>query len=245
MKIFIINPDYGITQEQIDYRCDILSNYVGEDVRLHMECLTQSYIEIDSALDAALAAPEIISMALSAQKQGFDAVVLYCFSDPAIDACREILSIPVIGAGQAACLLAPALGRQAGLLLADAQRLPEKKLFIEQCGIASSRISAIEGLNVQGINIWQQRELAFELLQQAGHKMLQKNNVQLLILGCLSFLGMAPALSKSLQVPVIDPAIAAVSLAESLVRQNLFTSRKAYPSPPSRKRSWNDGQINL
>ena len=58
MKIFIINPDYGVTPEQLATRCRLLSAHVGPDVELTMECLTQNKIEIDSALDVALAAPE-------------------------------------------------------------------------------------------------------------------------------------------------------------------------------------------
>ena len=58
MKIFIINPDFGVTPEQMAARCHLLSVHVGPDVELHMECLVENHIEIDSALDAALAAPE-------------------------------------------------------------------------------------------------------------------------------------------------------------------------------------------
>lgn len=243
MKIFIINPDYGVTAEQIEQRCNILQRYVSKDVELYMECLTNNHIEIDSALDAALAAPEIITMAQKAQQCGFDAVVLYCFSDPAIDACRELLSIPVIGAGQAACLQAPLISRQTGLLLANTSRLAEKQLYIEQCGIAPSRISAIGGIDESGINIWQQRELALELLVKAGERMLLEHKVQALILGCLSFLGLGQPLSKRLGIPVIDPAIAAVATAEAVVKQGLYTSRKAYPKPPERKRTWSGGEL--
>lgn len=243
MKIFIINPDYGVTKEQMAHRCSILQNYVGNDVELYMECLTKNHIEIDSALDAALAAPEIISMACKAQQQGFDAVVLYCFSDPAIDACRELLAIPIIGAGQAACLQAPLISRQSGLLLANTGRLAEKQLYVEQCGVALGRISAIGGIDEAGIDFWQQRELTLELLAKAGKQLMAKHNVQALILGCLSFLGLAGPLSKRLGVPVIDPAIAAVTAAEAIVKQGLCTSRKAYPQPPERKRMWSGGEL--
>lgn len=243
MKIFIVNPDYGVTAEQIAHRCGILQKYVGNDVELHMECLTKNKIEIDSALDAVLAAPEIISMAYKAQQNGFDAVVIYCFSDPAIDACRELLSIPVIGAGQAACLQAPLISRQTGLLLANCRRFAEKKLYIEQCGVAPARISAIGGIDVSDIDFWHQRDITLELLAKAGEQLITEYKVQALILGCLSFLGLAGPLSQRLGVPVIDPAITSVSVAESIVKQGLYTSRKAYPQPPKRKRVWSGGKL--
>lgn len=243
MKIFIINPDYGVTPEQMAARCHLLSAHVGPDTKLHMECLVENHIEIDSALDAALAAPEIIKMAVRAEREGYDAIVLYCFSDPALAACREAVKIPVIGGGQASLLLAPVVGRQAGLLLADDSRRAEKQLFIEGCGINPSRIAAIGGINGRGINFWAERERTLELLAQAGAKLLAESGVQVLILGCLSFLGLAQPLSERLGVPVIDSAVAPVSLAESVVRQGLMTSRKAYPAPPARERSWAAGKL--
>lgn len=41
MKIFIINPDFGVTPEQMAARCHLLSAHVGPDVELHMECLVR------------------------------------------------------------------------------------------------------------------------------------------------------------------------------------------------------------
>lgn len=243
MKIFIINPDFGVTPEQMAARCHLLSAHVGPDVELHMECLVENHIEIDSALDAALAAPEIIKMAVRAESEGYDAVVLYCFSDPAVDACREIVSIPVVGGGQASCLLAPLVGRQAGLLLADTARYAEKQLFVAQCGVDPARIAAIGGIEARGVDLWAEREHVLDLLTEAGIELLAAGKVQVLLLGCLSFLGLAHPLSERLGVPVVDPAVAPVALAECLVRQGLKTSRRAYPAPPLRKRTWQSGQL--
>ena len=243
MKIFIINPDFGMSNAELEQRSAILKNFVSPDVELYMECLTQNKIEIDSALDVALAAPEIITMAVRAEAEGYDAVVLYCFSDPAVDACRELLHIPVIGGGQAACLLAPFIGRQAGLLLADGARYGEKKLFIDTCGVAPSRIPAIGAIAKHEGSLWENREEVLRNLQSAGQKLIEEQQVQVLILGCLSFLGLEEKLSSLLQVPVISPAISAVSMAEALVRQKLLTSRKAYPTPPLRQRKWQGGML--
>lgn len=75
--------------------------------------------------------------------------------------------------------------------------------------------------------------------------MIKKDGVQVIILGCLSLLGLAEPLSKRLQAPVIDSARAAVSMAESLVRQRLFTSKEAYATPPAGERSWSVGRIRI
>lgn len=229
MKILIINPDYGMTQEEMSLRCRILEEYTAPDTQLAMVCPQSSGVELNSALDVVLAAPEIVQLAADGQNAGFDAVVLYCFSDPVIDACREALRIPVIGGAQASCLAALNVCRSFGVILADEARLPEKKLFLRTLGVSPERIGQIAAVNLNGISPWADRETTFKKLLAYGQKMMRETHTEAIVLGCLSFLGLAEPLSRVLGIPVIDPAVAAVTTAESIVRQRLFTSKVSYP----------------
>ncbi len=229
MKILIINPDYGMTQEEMSLRCRILEEYTAPDTQLAMVCPQNSEVELNSALDVVLAAPEIVQLAADGQNAGFDAVVLYCFSDPVIDACREALRIPVIGGAQASCLAALNVCRSFGVILADEARLPEKKLFLRTLGVSPERIGQIAAVNLNGISPWADRETTFKKLLACGQKMMRETHTEAIVLGCLSFLGLAEPLSRVLGIPVIDPAVAAVTTAESIVRQRLFTSKVSYP----------------
>lgn len=229
MKILIINPDYGMTQEEMALRCRILEEYTAPDTQLAMVCPQSSGVELNSALDVVLAAPEIVQLAADGQNAGFDAVVLYCFSDPVIDACREALRIPVIGGAQASCLAALNVCRSFGVILADEARLPEKKLFLHTLGVSPERIGQIAAVNLNGISPWADRETTFKKLLACGQKMMRETHTEAIVLGCLSFLGLAEPLSRVLGIPVIDPAVAAVTTAESIVRQRLFTSKISYP----------------
>lgn len=229
MKILIINPDYGMTQEEMALRCRILEEYTAPDTQLAMVCPQSSGVELNSALDVVLAAPEIVQLAADGQNAGFDAVVLYCFSDPVIDACREALRIPVIGGAQASCLAALNVCRSFGVILADEARLPEKKLFLRTLGVSPERIGQTAAVNLNGISPWADRETTFKKLLACGQKMMRETHTEAIVLGCLSFLGLAEPLSRVLGIPVIDPAVAAVTTAESIVRQRLFTSKVSYP----------------
>ncbi len=60
-----------------------------------------------------------------------------------------------------------------------------------------------------------------------------------IIFGCTGMLGCADAvrdgmLRDGLDVPVIDPVPAAVSVAAALVRSRLAHSKRAYPAPPKK-----------
>lgn len=232
MKIRIINPDYGVGEEAMAQRCGLLQHYVGPDVELSMVCLTRTKVEIDSASDVVLAGPEILQLAREAQQEGCQAVVLYCFSDPAVEACREQLTIPVVGGAQASMLLFPFLARNVAVILADQARIGEKEAFLGTLGVDRHRIGTVAAIDFRGKSIWENREEAFKELVTVGNQ-LKAQGAECLALGCLSFLGLEAPLGKKLGIPVIDPAIAAVSLAESLVRQGLSTSKVAYPKPLS------------
>ena len=245
MRIMIINPDYGMTRQEMDTRCQILSEFTGNDVELCMECLTETKVYVDSAFDVVMAGPDIVKRTIAAERDGFDAVVIYCFSDPALDACREAVSIPVVGGGQASCLVSMMLGRQCGILITDKRRMSEKMAFRYQTGLMPDHISSIRSVDLHHIDVWKERERTVEELIGAGRKLIETDGVQVIILGCLSFLGLAELVSKRLGIPVIDSAKAAVSMAESLVRQKLFTSKAAYATPPSGERSWSAGSIQM
>lgn len=231
MKIKIINPDYGMTDEQLKKRIDVLKKITRNDTVLSMECLKKSIVTIDSMLDVSLAAPEIIDIAINAERQGYDAVVLYCFSDPAIAACREVLNIPVIGAGQESVLTACGLGYNFSLIVTGRTRIPEKKNFINSLGINMNRLASIRSINLSYEEMENDKKKTLSSLTELAQECIIQDKAEAIVLGCLSFLGIGEELSKRIQVPVIDPAYNAVSTAESYVAQGLAHSKKSYPYP--------------
>ena len=70
MKLMIINPDWGMTKEQMEERCRFLSVYAGRDTELSMRCLEETQVQLDSVADAVLAGPEILKIAMEAERDG-------------------------------------------------------------------------------------------------------------------------------------------------------------------------------
>lgn len=233
MRIMIINPDYGMTDDELRARIELLGTVCGPDTQLSMRCLTRTPVVIDSLRDVALASPEIIDMADAAQADGYDAIVLYCFSDPALEACREVLSIPVVGAGRTALLLAASLGYRLSLLTASPLRDREKRHFIAACGLAPERVASVRSVRVDTAGVSEQRDNVIRQLAYGVQSCVQLDGADTVVLGCLSFAGLARELSDRTGVPVVDPAFAAVLAAESIVKMRLAHSKAAYPYPPS------------
>ena len=116
------------------------------------------------------------------------------------------------------------------MLTADAGRIPEKLADISRTGLDAGRILGFEGVSVEGLDVVRDRELVLERLAEAGRRILCRTPGQVLVLGCLIFLGMASELEERLQVPVLDAAALSVGMAELLIRQNIHSSRRAYPA---------------
>ena len=59
---------------------------------------------------------QVCDAALVAQSEGYDAVAIGCFFDPALRAARSLVNIPVLGLGETCALVACSLGRKFGLV---------------------------------------------------------------------------------------------------------------------------------
>ncbi len=59
---------------------------------------------------------QICDAALVAEREGFDAMAIGCFFDPALRSARSLVNIPVLGLGESCALVACSLGRKFGLV---------------------------------------------------------------------------------------------------------------------------------
>lgn len=57
---------------------------------------------IECEYDKAFAVPDTIVKAIEAERNGADAIVIDCMGDPGLKPVRELVSIPVVGAAEAA-----------------------------------------------------------------------------------------------------------------------------------------------
>lgn len=59
---------------------------------------------------------QIVEKVLEAEKEGYDAVVVHCFMDPAVHEARVAVDIPVIGPGESSLLFACMLGHKLAVI---------------------------------------------------------------------------------------------------------------------------------
>lgn len=101
MKVAIITPVTELTKTMGFYK-RLLANYT-EITPLFLG-LEQGVGGISTEFDVTVTAAEVLRQAYNAWQQGVDAVIVNCLTEPALLACRELLSIPVFGILES-CLL--------------------------------------------------------------------------------------------------------------------------------------------
>src|ERR1700730_5289125 len=187
---------------------------------------------IESRDDSAMAGPLLLEAEMKAETGGYDAVVISCFGDPGLDACREIVSIPVVSSGQASMHVAAQLGARFSVISpkdgAGSRVLENPRKYGFLLNYASTRGS---GLSV--MDLARDRQRTVDRLVEVGGKAVQEDGADTLILGCMSmaFHDISRELQDRIGVPVVNPVQASLSLAELLVRAGLSQSRRAYPKP--------------
>lgn len=140
-----------------------------------------------------------------------EAIVIGCFSDPGLQALRELYRQPVLGIGECAFNTASAVAeRFASIAIVDGS-LARHQRKIRALGFEHRYCGGISlGLGIAGLADVQRTRSS---LAAAGQRLRDDRGAQALVLGCAGFSAHRDWLEQTLGVPVIDPTQAAVSLA--------------------------------
>ncbi len=168
---------------------------------------------IEGYADDALAAPAVLALA-EVEAEHWDAMIIACHGDPGLDAVRERLVNPVIGVGEASFLAACALGRRFSVLALLPRLIPKKREQVQRAGL-SDRLASVRALGVGAVESYERRERLMERYRAEGQAAVREDGADCLVLGCAGMVGVAPELERALGVPVVDPVVAAVKLAEA------------------------------
>ena len=104
--------------------------------------------ELDCNTDEAFAAAEMVKESIRAEKEGYDAIVIYCFSDVGIDAIRENVRIPVIGPGETSLAAASMICNRFTVLTSESINIPRTYRRLMRNGIAREKMAAVRALDI-------------------------------------------------------------------------------------------------
>ena len=218
-------------EELIRSNEDVCSKLTRPGTEVDVVNISKGPASVESSYDKILAGYYLIDRAQEAEKEGYDAIVISCFADPALEACREVTRIPVISAGMASYLLAAGLFDRFGVVTPSLSALTRNMRTIRALGL-ESKVVAVEVAQIPVLEMGDSQKLKTALLDAARKTLTKGANA--IILGCTGMAGMADEMSHDLNVPVLDPLAAALKFAENLVDLGLVHSKRAYSLPTDR-----------
>jgi len=151
MKFAYLVPGVGLTEQERDRRRCILRRLAADLATVDLHEVADGPEAIESAEDEAAAVGPVVELARF-QEPNYDAYIIGCFGDVAIDALRSRIRIPVIGPARATYSIAGAAFPSFAILSLNSGFVPEERTFVERLGVAD-RVSGIEAvdLSVQAI----------------------------------------------------------------------------------------------
>ena len=184
----------------------------------------------------AVTTPYLVDLIIQAEQDGYDAVVSHCFGSPGIPEGRELVNIPVVGAGEAAFYVAMMCGDRLGVItVGGTYRTPSHgammhlvRKMVREYAI-TDRVFSIRTTG-QCVEDCADEEVLFDSLLREAEKSID-DGAEVIILGCTGMINTAEKLQAKLEAPVVDPSVAALKFAELLISMNLTHSKLTLPSP--------------
>jgi len=228
-KLLALGVDVNFPKELQLQRQEWLSSlYPNTSVVVRAISHGPAYLE--SSFDQALAGRAILEETILAEQDGFDAVGLLCLSDPYLDACREAVRIPVVGAGQASFLIGATLASRLSVVTVNDGAIPLLWKVVMASGISENLISSIRAINMSIAEMTESSDKTLSRLEEVSKRALEEDQAQAIVLGCTEMgRDIQQKLSNRLRVPVVDPNVATVAIALGLVGAKLAQSPRGFP----------------
>ena len=148
MKIKVVIPNSGMDRDTLNARESMLSRAVSPGTQISVDCIPGGPISIESVTDEVTAGPYLLEAGRQAQREGYDAFVVYCFSDLAVDALRENLSIPVIGPGAVALAAADMLSNRFTVVTTVERNVSRTLRRLKQNPLCREKMAGVRALNI-------------------------------------------------------------------------------------------------
>ena len=167
------------------------------------------------------------------QSENVHAAIVGCFGDPGLDGLREVTDMLVVGPGGASIALATTLGHRFSVVTVTASIVAGIRRMVWEAG-ALDNLASIRYIETSVLAVNEDPDAALDRMLVEARAALDEDGADTLVLGCMSmgFLDVAEQMTAALGVPVINPAKAALKLAEATVSLGLTHSRRAYHRPP-------------
>lgn len=232
MKLTILVPAHtqGFNAEILE----ACSGFSAPDTELTVVDIAQGTKYIEGRWDIAVNTPYVIEAALAIEKGGADGIFVTDFDFCGVEAVRECVNIPVIGANRASSFTAMMLSMKFSIITITESIVALQYEHVRNWGILPN-LASIKPTDLS-VDQLKHRPLVIEKVTKLALEAIKNDGAESIILGCTGFVGIAAKVHEALKtagynVPVMDPNGVAINYLELLVRGGYTQSRVTYAFP--------------
>ena len=176
-----------------------------------IECCTleEGPFGIETGEDIANVIPLVLQKI--SESPEFDVYVIACYSDPGLAECKVMFSKPVFGMQRSAIEKAISIGNKFGVLALSEQSIERHLAYMRGLGL-DGQLAGELSLDIS-VDEAANDAASFGKIISQGRRLIDESGADVLILGCAGMASHREPSEKVLQVPVIEPVQAAVSIA--------------------------------
>jgi len=189
---------------------------------------------VEGNFESYLAAIAVMDRVM-AYDQPFDAVIQAGYGEHGREGLQELLNVPVVDITEAAASTAMFLGHAYSVVTTLDRTVPLIEDRLKLAGLYQ-RCASVRASGMAVLELEEDPLGAMEAIVRQAELAIRDDKAEVICLGCGGMAGLDEQIRQRTGVPVVDGVTAAVTIAESLVRLGLSTSKvRTYATPRPKK----------
>jgi len=220
MKILVINPN---TTASMTTKIGAAARAVARpDTEIVATNSQNGPASIQGFLDVATCVPGLLAEVV--RHPDVDAIVVACFDDTGVDAVRTMVSVPVLGIGEAAYHAASMISTKFSVITTLLRSVPGLENNLMRYGLAQKCVR-VRATDIPVLKLEEGDHATLSKIRSEIREAIEQDKAEAIVLGCAGMSDLMTQLSEEFGLPIIDGVAAGVTFAEALVNNSLKTSK--------------------
>jgi allantoin racemase len=232
MKIMVVMGEYP--SEEAERRREAVLKCASPGTEIGFEVIKATFFRhSNSQVNSLSAGPLVAEVAQKAETDGYDAVVPFGTLDAGVELARNLVRIPVVGAGQSVLHLGAQLSNRLGVIAYEDKSIPFMRKQMHGWRVADS-VVGIRSVQIPLFESTKKRGALRVRFIQMARDLIDHHDAEIIVPMGVTMVPVqfAPQeFEKDLGVPVMDALKTSIQTAEMMVRMGLAHSTKTYPRP--------------
>jgi len=234
MKIMVVMGEYpaeeGERRRQAVLRCASPGTDIGFEV-----IKATFFRRSNSQVNSLSAGPLVAEVAVKAEANGYNAVVPFGTLDAGVELARNLVNIPVVGAGQSVLHLGAQLSNRLGVVAYEDKSIPFMRKQMHAWRVADS-VVGLRGIGIPLPESTKNRDIMRGRFIEVARGLIADCDAEIIVPMGVTMVPVQYSpqeMEKEIGVPVMDALKTSIQTAEMMVRMGLTHSVRTYPRPPA------------